>query len=99
MDTMDESIWHEMYAMYFVKSDLSFAETVFRLVLRDETVRVLKDVFDINLSRDGVAHIVVDTDLNSADGPESTIPVLDGLTYDLVTSPVAIPISAYNEEV
>jgi hypothetical protein len=81
--------WRMIYSMYQIKSDLSFSGTVFRLILRSESIRILKEIFDIDLHREGIMHIVVNSDLSNCDMPQDS---LDGLTYDLIVSPVAIPV-------
>ena len=82
--------WRMIYSMYHFKPDRSFSESVFRMVLSSESINILKTVFNINLDDLGIQYVRVsgtsDSDISSD--------YLDALTYDLIVSPVAIPINS-----
>ena len=89
--------WREIYSMYYIKEDISFSESVFRLVLRSDTVKLLKELFNIDLAEEKIMLTVIESDISKIDGIFSED--LDNITCDIIVSPVAIPIGTGIDDV
>jgi hypothetical protein len=88
--------WRIIYSMYYVKSDLAFSESVFRLVLKTDTIERLDKIFNINLNDMDIFYLLIGSD-NSDSNIDSKY--LDAITCDLIVAPVAIQIAIDNDEV
>ena len=64
--------------------------------MRSESIRILKELFDIDLVSENIQHIAVSSDLTDSSVSSTS---LDSITYDLIVSPVAIPIGTDVDEV
>lgn len=83
----ENDVLADLFTSYYIKSDLSFSNSVLRMVLNDNIIRILKDIFDIDCKDLGIYYINVD----KADvKPE----MFDAVTSELLISPVAIPTSS-----
>lgn len=83
----DNDVLADLFASYYIKSDLSFSGSVLRIVLNNNIIRILKDIFDIDCGDLGIYYINVDE-------VDAKPELLDAVTSELLISPVAIPTSS-----
>jgi hypothetical protein len=87
-DNLD--IWKQIYSMFHIKDNYSFSESVFRLVLKENTINILHKLFNINLQDLEIPYVVYNSNI---------VNNLDAITCDYLVSPVAIPTSANNDSI